>query len=348
MPVPSPLEGAGLGERGTKSLPLHQVADIGRKLADSLAYAHSQGVVHHDVKPANMLLDAHGEPHLLDFGLAVRAVPEAAEASTAMGPAQGTAAYMAPEQWVKWGEVASDQYSLGCTLYELSTGQTPFAGGRTHQMFLHCSQPVPPPRSVRPDIPKDLNAIILKCLEKEPASRYASCAALADDLRRFANGEPVTVRRPAPVERFTRWAKRNKRLAGMGALVLLTMALGTGFSLGFGLYANEQADQAPTQKGKAEEKTEELKRQNDRRQQALARAVVGRFRPLPRTSRSTPTRPTPGGSWRRFATTRSGWRCCGRRVRRRGAHSSSAAGRSSSTTPWSGWIPPGGGRRTTT
>ncbi len=248
------------GGQGPTPLPLHTVADIGRKLADALAYAHSQGVVHRDVKPANVLLDAAGDPHLLDFGLAARE-EEGAERLTQDGQGMGTPAYMAPEQADGKGEAASDQYSLGCTLYELATGRTPFAGGPVQQMFLHQSQPVPSPRSLRPNVPKDLDTLILKCLEKEPARRYATCADLSDDLRRFVSGEPVTARRAGPVERLTRWAKRNKKVAGMGLLVLLTMTLGAGFSFGFGLYANDQAGIARGEKKKAEDKTAEANKE---------------------------------------------------------------------------------------
>ena len=109
---------------------------------------------------------------------------------------------MAPEQAAGHAEAASDQYSLGCTLFELLTGQTPFAGPPEIQLVLHQTQEVPSPRNINRQLPRDLETICLKCLAKKPAERYPSCRELADDLRRWLEGEPIATRRLGPVERL--------------------------------------------------------------------------------------------------------------------------------------------------
>ena len=159
----------------------------------------------------------------MDFGLAARS-EEGEERLTQEGVAMGTPAYMAPEQ--AKGEQdkvgpASDQYALGCTLYEMLTGRTPFAGPADVQMFLHQTKDAPaaakrePGRAARPG-----DGRAQKCLEKEPAERYATCRALADDLRRWQDGEPIAARRLSTAERFGRWCQRNPAVAGLLAAVV--------------------------------------------------------------------------------------------------------------------------------
>ena len=131
-----------------KGLEMRRAVEIVRRLAEALAYAHSKGVIHRDIKPANAMLDDQGEPMLLDFGLAARA--EGDEKLTQEATMMGTPAYMAPEQAAGQAEAASDQYSLGCTLYELLTGQTPFSGPPEMQIFLHQTQEPPSPQ-VQPE-----------------------------------------------------------------------------------------------------------------------------------------------------------------------------------------------------
>ncbi len=163
-------------------LPLSQAVQIIRDLAEALAYAHQQGVIHRDVKPANVLLRDDGVPLLTDFGLAARA--DETEKLTQAGAFLGTAEYMAPEQWRGQAEAKSDQYSLGVLLFELLTGRPPFSGSSTdHYLLLHTQVAAPSPRKRRPDLPRDLETVCLKCLEKEPAKRYGSCSELAEDLR---------------------------------------------------------------------------------------------------------------------------------------------------------------------
>ncbi|MCE9530114.1 MAG: protein kinase [Planctomycetes bacterium] len=203
-------------------------ARIIRKLAEALAYAHSQGIIHRDVKPANVMIDQQGEPHLMDFGLAARA-ESGEEKLTQEGVAMGTPSYIAPEQ--ARGEIdkvgpASDQYSLGCTLYEMLVGHTPFSGPPAQQLFLHQSQIPKKPRSLNRKVPRDLDTVVMKCLEKEAKRRYANCQALSDDLRRWVDGEPIMARRAGPLERVVKWARRNPAVAGLLVLVVVSLAVG--------------------------------------------------------------------------------------------------------------------------
>jgi hypothetical protein len=216
-------------QENEKGLDAQRVAGLVRKLAEALAYAHHEGVVHRDVKPGNVMLREDGEPMLMDFGLAAR--QEAGEERLTQGlVTMGTPAYMAPEQGKGDAVAASDQYSLGVALFELMTGHLPFAGGSpAHLLVLHEMQPPPSPRTYRPDVPRDLEAICLKCLEKDPRKRYPDCQELADDLRRWADGEPVRARLPGPLERAARWARRRPAAAALlvvSAVAALSLLIG--------------------------------------------------------------------------------------------------------------------------
>jgi serine/threonine protein kinase len=208
-------------------LAARRAAEIVRRLAEALGYAHGKGVIHRDVKPSNVMLDEQGEPLLCDFGLAAR--PEEVEKLTQEGVCvMGTPEYMAPEQAAGNAGPGSDQDSLGCTLYELLTGQTPFAGPPELQLFLHQAREPLPPRKVNRKVPRDLETICLKCLEKEPAKRYAGCQELADDLRRWLEREPITARRLGLVERAARWVKKEPKLAvttTIAAALLIAVAV---------------------------------------------------------------------------------------------------------------------------
>jgi len=157
-----------------------RAAQIVRELAEALAYAHSLGIVHRDVKPANVMLDEKGQAHVMDFGLAHRHDP--LEKLTHEGAILGTPAYMAPEQAVgKTSDPSpvSDQYSLGVVLYELLCGDTPFSGPPEIVIFNAIHQPPPAPRTVKPQIPRDLETICLKAMAKSPGDRYPACHHLA-------------------------------------------------------------------------------------------------------------------------------------------------------------------------
>lgn len=195
-------------------------------LAEALAYAHALGIVHRDVKPANVMLDAEDQPHLMDFGLAAR--QDSTEKLTHEGAVLGTPAYMAPEQAAgQQGEAKpeSDQFSLGVVLYELLCGRTPFEGPPQIVLYNVLNNEPPAPRTLRKDIPLDLETICLKAMARRGEDRYADCQALADDLRRWQEGEPIRARRLGLGERLVRWCQREPRLALAGAVTGLSLLL---------------------------------------------------------------------------------------------------------------------------
>ncbi len=191
------VEGGSLAEHldGTP-LPARRAARLVEALADAVHHAHANGVVHRDLKPANVLLDADGRPLVTDFGLAK--LLDADLGHTQTGAVLGSPSYMAPEQAEgKTKDVgpASDVYALGALLYELLTGRPPFQAPTLLDTLEQVRHHDPaPPRSVQPAVPRDLETVCLKCLEKKPAHRYASAADLARDLRCFLDGEPISAR----------------------------------------------------------------------------------------------------------------------------------------------------------
>ena len=191
-------------------------------MADALQHAHESGLIHRDVKPSNLLIDTDGHIWLTDFGLASRA--EEQTVATATGDVLGTPIYMSPEQATGApGNVKefSDIYSLGATLYELATLHKPFDGNR-HQILLRVIRgEFPAPSRVRADIPRQLEAIIVKAMSLSPQARYASAGEMAKDLRRFAGGEAVVAKLPGVVGRIGRWTERNPRVALASAIGLL-------------------------------------------------------------------------------------------------------------------------------
>jgi WD40 repeat protein len=206
-----------------------EVAMLVVKLADAVYYAHQRGILHRDLKPGNILLDSAGEPHVTDFGLAKHFAGE--RNLSLSGEVLGTPAYMAPEQAMGKTRptTAADIYSLGAILYEMLTGRQPFTGETPIEILesvLH-QEPMAP-RLVQSGLPPDLETITLRCLEKEPAKRYPSAQALADDLRRFLNGEPIVARPIGPLERLWRWRRRNAALTTALLGVALACLAGLG------------------------------------------------------------------------------------------------------------------------
>jgi TolB-like protein/Tfp pilus assembly protein PilF len=222
------VEGGQLDEVVRREpMPIRQSAELIAKVARTVHYAHEHGILHRDIKPGNILLDAKGEPHLTDFGLARLVETE----STVTGTLEvlGTPSYMAPEQAV--GNKAqltsgTDVYGLGAVLYQLLTGHPPFAGGTTYETIKLVLEKEPrQPRLWNRKIDRELSTICLKCLEKDPKRRYSSAVALAEDLEHWLKHEPILARRTGLFTRGRKWVRRNPSTA---ALITLLVALAAG------------------------------------------------------------------------------------------------------------------------
>jgi len=224
------VEGQNLAQLvGNRPLPPKKAARYLKLIAEAIQYAHSQGVLHRDLKPSNVLVDAESDqPHVADFGLARRLDGESS--LTLTGQVLGSPGYAPPEQAsANRGKVGrrSDVYGLGAILYHLLTARAPFQAESlpTIVNLVLTTEPVPP-RLLNPAVPRDLETICLKCLEKEPARRYATAQELADDLGRFLNDEPILARPISPTARFGRWCRRKPLVAGLILALHLAFALG--------------------------------------------------------------------------------------------------------------------------
>lgn len=216
------VQGPGVGgQESDQRQAARRVATVAR----AVHYAHQRGIIHRDLKPANILVDELGQPHITDFGLAKRMEGDANLSQS--GAIVGTPAYMAPEQAAgkKGLTTAADIYSLGAVLYELLTGKPPFVGATPMDILLQVLDKEPtPPRQIKPGIDRDLETVVLKCLEKDPTRRYSSAEGFADDLERWLLGEPIQARPARTLEKAWKWARRNPSQAALAATVLLAIA----------------------------------------------------------------------------------------------------------------------------
>ncbi len=212
---------------GIDTTDFRRAARLLATVARAVHYAHQRGILHRDLKPTNILVDTHGEPHLTDFGLAKAF--EQDSGTTVSAALLGTPAYMAPEQAAGKGAqitTAADLYSLGAILYQLLTGKPPFTGDSAMEVLQAARDREPElPRRRNPAVPRDLELICLKCLNKEASRRYGSAEALAEDLDRWLGGEPIQARPVSPAERLVLWAKRKPVIAGLSAAVIVLVSL---------------------------------------------------------------------------------------------------------------------------
>jgi eukaryotic-like serine/threonine-protein kinase len=246
-----------------------EVARMGLQVAEALAYAHQRGVLHRDVKPANLLLDDTGTVWVTDFGLAKAEEKDL----TRTGAVVGTLRYMAPERFGGECDPRADVYGLGCTLYELLALRPAFDSTSVAEIMREVVEREPPPlHSLNRSVPRDLETIIRKAMDRDRERRYQSAQDLADDLRRFLGGLPTRARPPGPVEHLARWARRHTALAAaLAVIVLLVLAGLAGLGLATAVFYN-QAEAQRKLAGEKEAESAKAREANEAASQALHKA----------------------------------------------------------------------------
>ncbi len=263
------VNGGSLGDRSDGTpLPAGEAAELVELLARAIHYAHGLGIVHRDLKPSNILLTDDGRPKIADFGLAK--LLDTDSQITGSGLILGTPSYMAPEQAsgeAKGTGPSADIYALGAILYAQLTGRPPFRAATIPETLRQVREEAPvPPCRLQPSLPRDVETITLKCLQKRPADRYVTAEALAEDLRRFRAREPILAR-PIPAwERGLKWARRRPWAAGMAAALLACVLC----LLGLGAYSYRRISRS----------LEAEKLANTKAQEALATAEAETYRAL--------------------------------------------------------------------
>ncbi len=268
------LEGGTLQEKLEKySMPPRESAQLIETLARALHYAHQKGILHRDIKPANVLMTTDGAPKFADFGLALRL--DRNEAHNPRDRIVGTPMYMSPEQASGSSDIgpATDIYALGATMYEMIVGRPPFRGSTIMDTLkmVKTIEPVPP-RQLQPNVPADLQTICLKCLHKDPAQRYKTAEAFANDLRNYLEGRPIDARPASTWEKTWKWSRRNPAAASLIAVScvgLLTLAIG---GAAFAVQENQRAEEQSKlrQVAEVQEKIAKDERKKAEQQRELA------------------------------------------------------------------------------
>jgi serine/threonine protein kinase/tetratricopeptide (TPR) repeat protein len=246
-PVSLSESSVSLSSGGTEREYYRSVARVGLQVAEALAYAHKQGILHRDIKPSNLLLDVQGTVWITDFGLAKS---EGVADLTQTGDFVGTTRYMAPERFEGDSLPQSDVYGLGVTLYEMLTLRPAFDDSNRARLIERIGrEDAPPLRKWVPQIPRDLDTIIQKCIARHPRDRYATAEDVAEDLRRFLSDRPILARRTSATERLWRWSRRNPIVASLVAALGIIL---TGSVVGLtGLYLNLRIAAAEAREGEA-------------------------------------------------------------------------------------------------
>ncbi len=245
------------------------LAQIGRQVAGGLAYAHARGIVHRDIKPSNLLLDTEGVVWITDFGLA----KGDDDGLTQSGDVVGTLRYLAPERFRGQGDARADVYALGLTLYELLTLRPGFESADRLKTVEQIKTEEPAkPRSVDARIPRDLETIVLKAIEKEPKARYQTAEAMGEDLRRFLADEPIRARPVSAAEHYWRWARRNPAIAVLGGILTVVLVLATVSSFIAAIYFNRiaRSERAARHEADLSREAESLQRQRAEREKKRA------------------------------------------------------------------------------